>query len=278
MVQYQYDGNGNVSQTTAFATLRATNLATDLASLTSWASTNGGNAQNQVTRYWYDGADRARFVLDPEGHLRETRYNDGGREARKIIYAAKPSIAANATLANVVSAAATIANAANDRLTVTLADMAARVTRVTDAEGYRTDYVYDAVGNRIETHVALNVGATQWAITRRYYDNANREAYTLSAEGYLTRNDYDGVGQLTAQTVYDQIVAIPPAGSNPTPIAADTGHVRRFVYDAAGRRTRETTELLTYTRGVTSYVIPANATWAARTWPRNCRPHLAIPR
>src|SRR5204863_3768991 len=121
--------------------------------------------QNQTTRDWYDTVDRARFTLDAEGYLHETRYADAARQRNDILYTARPSLATNATLADVQNAATSLANGALDRdgttipnqNTVTLDDAAGRVKQVTDAEGYVTKYFYDAVGNRIETDRALDL-------------------------------------------------------------------------------------------------------------------------
>jgi YD repeat-containing protein len=68
VVQYQYDGNNDIVSQTAYATPRPTNLATDFASLTSWATTAAiaNNTQNQTVRYAYNAAGKLLMQQDAQ--------------------------------------------------------------------------------------------------------------------------------------------------------------------------------------------------------------------
>ena len=165
-------------------------------------------------------ADRLRFARDGEGNVSETRYDDAGRNVRQISYRAKPTLSAGATTADVEAAVSAIANSANDQTGLTHTDAAGRVDYTLDGEGFRTELRYDASGNVIETRVALDLAATDWAVTRHYYDAANREIFTLSPEGYLTETRYDAIGNIdcdllitphpAASTLYERLAGDAP--------------------------------------------------------------------
>ena len=217
VTQYTYDANGNIASKTEFATLRSTALATDLATLQSWASSNASNTANRTTRFWYDATDRIRFTLDAEGYLSEARYNDATREETSIVYAAKPAgLSGSSTLANLVSAAAAIANSTNDQSTRTVYDRAGRAIQVIDALGRSEYFGYDAVGNKTSFTNKKGASAGDPAYTWNYeYDAAGRMTYERTpAVDYTTVTD--GGGALTAND----------------PINARL--VTRFEYDALG--------------------------------------------
>ena len=247
VTQSQYDVNGNVAQTTAFATLRSTSLATDLASVQSWATSNASNTQNRTTRYWYDTTDRLRFTLDAEGYVTEARYNDSGRQESGITYAAKPTVAAGATLANVVSAVGTIANATVDQTTTTLYDAAGRVSRVTDAYGNYEEYTYDAVGNKLTYRNQkgdvwnyvydaagrlLDERSPQVQITSLTDAGASLTSATATAS-IVTRMTYDGLGNVLTRT--EGIRRFTDNTENAT-----GSRVTAYLYDVLGRQTRTT--------------------------------------
>jgi YD repeat-containing protein len=237
VTQYTYDANGNVIAQTAFAALRSTTLATDLAALQSWASSNGGNAQNRTTRYWFDSLDRTRFIFDGEGYLRETRYNDEARTQIDVVYAKRPTIAANATLTQVVAAAT---STADDQLTTTLFDVAGRTSRVTDALGNYDEYTYDAVGNRITFR---NKKGSVWDYEYNAAGHLTREiapavAVTTvtenSSTGALTSSTNDSLRIATVMT-YDALGNVRTRTE-----AAGTSQQRTttYTYDALGRQIR----------------------------------------
>ncbi len=179
VIRNTYDGGGNVVRMTAFATLRSTTEATDLATLQTWAGSNVNATRDRTTMFWYDAAGRSRFTLDAEGFLTERRYDDAGRQDTSIVYAAKPAgLSAASTLANVVSAANAAAVPANDQNTTSFYDAAGRVTRETDALGRSEYFGYDEVGNRTSFTSKKGSAAGDVAHTWNYeYDANGRMTY-----------------------------------------------------------------------------------------------------
>jgi YD repeat-containing protein len=235
-----YDASGNITSIVAYATLRATTAATDLASLDIWAATAAiaNHADNRTTRYWYDGADRQVFELDGEGYLTETRYDDAARRSSTILYASKPTIAGGATTAQVrTNSVVTGFNATRDRVSTSERDIAGRTVRVFDAlttaaaSAYE-EYGYDAVGNQTSTvdprGAELAEKNTAWAqaervrrgyasdqaaltaaqrtalralyTTTRTFDAAGRELTIVDPLGGTTRKAYDALGNLIKLT------------------------------------------------------------------------------
>jgi YD repeat-containing protein len=248
VTRYQYDGNGNVVSKTAFYKAHATTDPTDEASLIAWANTaaNQTPARDRTTSYWYDALDRQRYMLDAEGYLHESAYDEAARTRTDILYVNKQTgITAGMAVTSVDAAIAK--SATLDQKVVYLSDKAGRIIQRTDGEGYITKYTYDTSGNCIKTEQALDQAATSWAVQLCYYDAANRETATLSAEGYLTTLTLDGIGQIKTKTVYDQKVSAPATGA-PTPLPGDTGRATNYTYDAAGRVLTETNALNIVTR------------------------------
>jgi YD repeat-containing protein len=237
VTQYGYDASGNVISQTAFATLRSTTLAMDLPSLQSWATSNASHAQNRTTRYWFDGLDRMRFTLDAEGYLSEVRYNDAARTQVDVTYASKPTIAAGATLAQVVTAAAN-ASGVSDQLTTTLYDIAGRVSRVTDVIGNYDEYTYDAVGNRISFR---NKKGSVWNYEYDADRRLTREIAPAVAVTTVTENGTALTSSTDASVRIETVMTYNALGDVLTRTeAANTSQARTtsYVYDALGRQIR----------------------------------------
>jgi YD repeat-containing protein len=256
VVRFSYDSAGNVVTSVAYAQLRSTSLATDLASLDGWAATAAvaNNLDNRTTRYWYDGKDREVFKFDAEGYLHETRYDDANRRSSTILYGNKPTIAASATTQQVrQNSVVTSFDASRDRVSTKERDAAGRVIRIFDAltsaaASTYEEYGYDAVGNRITTidprgveladrntswaqteRVRLGFGANATSLTpaqrtqlrtlyttTRTFDAAGRELTSTDPLGAITRKTYDGAGNLIK-------------------LVDARGNAGYFYYDAAGR-------------------------------------------
>ncbi len=218
VIRNTYDAGGNLVRMTAFATLRSTTEATDLASLQTWAGSNVNATRDRTTLFWYDAAGRSRFTLDAEGYLTEKRYSDAGRQDISIVYAGKPAgLSASSTLANVVSAANAVAVVANDQNTTSLYDAAGRLIRVTDALGRSEHYGYDEVGN-------------QTSFTSKKASAAGEAAYTWNYE-------YDANGRMTFERTPAVDSTFVTQSSPTAALSVSTSNARlvtKFEYDALG--------------------------------------------
>jgi YD repeat-containing protein len=243
VVRNEYDGNGNVVAMTEFAT---TNTAGpyDASTLTTWATSNASNVRNRVTRTWYDAANRAVFVLDAEGYLTETRHEDSLRKTTEISYAAKPTVAAAATLAQVRSAATAIANASADQSTITELDTAGRVRRIYDAEysgalANYEEFTYDAVGNKISFR---NKKGAVWnyeydANHRLIYERTpNVDVTTINAGASLSEG---GTASLSIVT-FIEYDALGNVWRRTEAQGTTSARTTTYEYDALGRQVRTT--------------------------------------
>jgi len=240
VVRNEYDGNGNVIAVTKFATTNGSG-AYDTAALTTWAVDNASHTQNRVTRTWYDGNNRAVFVLDAGSYLTEKRYDDLGREVTEIVYATAPSIAPGATLAQVISTATAIASASVDQSTRTEYDAAGRVHRVFGAEytsalqNYQ-EFSYDAVGNKISFR---NEKGSIWTYE---YDANHRLIYERTPNVDVTT--INGGASLTSNTAVSSIVtrfeydALGNVRKRTEAYGTAQARTTEYQYDALGRQIR----------------------------------------
>jgi len=253
VTRYKYDNNGNIIETMAFATPRGTALATDTATLDTWALANASNPENRTTRYWYDSADRLRFALDPEGYLKESRYQDATRQTIEVVYAAKPTIPASATFAHLVNRSSGVVITVQgtvDQTSATSRDVAGRVTSVMDALGRSEYFGYDAVGNKTSYTNKKGSAAGDVAYTWTYVYDANHRLLeertpqvsitsvtslgatlgsTTGTASIVTRMTYDAVGNV--QTRQEGIQRLPNGTEDISQVRLTT-----YGYDALGRQ------------------------------------------
>jgi len=164
VIQNFYDGNGNLTATTAYAT-QYTGSAFDADSLQSWADSHFAVAFDRTTLYFYDGLGRVRFAQDPNGLLTETRYDDTNR-TQTTLGAVQASMTRFATIADAEAAMQTATYPLHT--TITQYDVAGRVSQVTDAAGGTEKYTYDALGHKL---TFTNQNNATW---HYHYDAAGR--------------------------------------------------------------------------------------------------------
>jgi len=211
-----------------------------------------------VVRYTYDGNGNRVQVVDARGFTSTTYYNadnevvlsvDNEGFATSFAYDANGNVTSQTLFARALAlpldpaVRPTLVADPKDQTTRFAYDRLNRLTQRTDGEGFVTQFVYDAVGNRLQARQALDLAASSFAIRRSYYDGVNREVASLTAEGYLSQTVYDAVGNRTRRTQFDQKVVAPADGSRPTPAAGDPGRATSFVYDANNRLTHQTSAL-----------------------------------
>ena len=208
LTQYRYDGNGNRVQ---------------VIDARGFASTSYYNSDNEVV-----------LAVDKNGYATSYSYDANGNVVAQTLYAKAVTLPVDPGVQPALLASAT------DQTTRFSYDPLNRLASRTDGEGYVTQFVYDAAGNRIQTRQALDRAGTQFEVTHDYYDAANRQIAQVSAQGYLTTYRYDAAGNRIAQTQYDQIVSVPANGGIPQPLPGDSGRTTSFAYDGDNRLVRQT--------------------------------------
>lgn len=230
-----YDANGNRVSETRHATRLA---GTPDPAVRPLPAQSPGD---ETTRYRYDHLNRIVRVLDAEGHVAVTRYDAVGNVVSTTAYAERAPAGSADPFAPPASA--------KDRLTQFSYDSVDRLIERVDAEGFRTRWTYDAVGNRLTELRFLDrnnlVDPQLQQRSTTVYDAVNRVVSETSAIGVETRYAYDARGNRTAQTE-----AYGSAAARTTAYAYDAadrlvsqtdaaGTVTRLELDAAGQLLRE---------------------------------------
>lgn len=238
VTQRFYDGAGRLTDTIVYAvsvdvaTLPANPVPADIeARITA-------NAADRHSRNFYDADGKLRGTLDAEGYLSEYRYDAAGQLVETVNYATAttPALRASGTLDD-LRPLADIRDAHGYVLYNSKGQVAGRI----DAEGYLTEYQYDAAGNatqeiRYATQGPAYNGTATLAtlrpaasasdrIAQTQYDGARQVvSVTRLPDGTVTHFSYDAVGNLIR-----------------TDKAWNTAEVRtaQAQYDAQGRVTRE---------------------------------------
>lgn len=244
VVQYRYDGAGNLAERIAY---------TNAISLASWTPgtvpTVVPNAASDVReRTVYDGGNRAIYTIDGTGGVVRQHYDGNGNVVERIAYAGHIPADTAANVASLDAAVAAIASPGRDAHIRRAYDAANRLAWSVDGTGSVTQQIYDRNGNIVrqiqyataiaDTATAQGVAAsTADRITDTVYDSVNRAVYQIDAQGGVTQTDYDANGNVVARTAYSTPVAAPVAGSAPrslTELAATiaTSADDRIVYTA----------------------------------------------
>ncbi len=215
VTQTVYDSAGRVQSQTRF--VNAINTAALVAGAPAESIQVSPDAtHDRSTRTFYDNDGLLRGSLDAEGYLTEILYDGAGRAWQRVAYA---TVAPNAS-ASTLNAARPQFSAADIRST-TLYDARGLVAGEIDGEGYLSEHVYDASGNRIRSTryanalaagVLANLSSTSSVVSLRptatasdqttiaAYDALNRVVDAGNAEGTITHFDYDLLGNLKATT------------------------------------------------------------------------------
>ncbi|UZW62162.1 hypothetical protein [Lysobacter enzymogenes] len=230
LVEHRYDLAGRRIASTAYATVTAdAQRATGtLAQLRPAADA----ANDQTTRWFFDGRGNLVGQLDAEGYLTESVYDEARNERAGKAYALRlTGLSGNETLAALRSAAA----AGEVRETRRSFDALGRLVAERNAEGTLTRYHYDVQGNLLRAERAADTSEVRE--NRLRYNVFGELIGELSGEGaarvlpnmteaqldalfaqYGVRHSYDALGR--------RIESIDAAG-----------HKTWTFYDAAGRAT-----------------------------------------
>ncbi len=263
----QIDGEGNTT-TFAYDENHNRTVVTDPNGNATLFTYDGNNRVSTITdpesnivQFAYDGNGNRTRVIDGRGNATTTYYNANNEVIQSVDAEGFATTFSYDNNGNVVSqtlhmqalllpvdpnAQPTLPVSADDQITGFEYDKLNRVAGRIDAEGYRTEFVYDAVGNRLQTQQFRDLAGTDIATTHSYYDDVNREITQVTAEGYLTTFTYDVVGNRSSRTVFDQRVSIPVSGL-PASVPGDAGRLETMGYDAINRLVRATSALGVHT-------------------------------
>ncbi|MDH5328175.1 MAG: putative Ig domain-containing protein [Gammaproteobacteria bacterium] len=180
---------------------------------------------DRINRNYYDNNGQLIATLDGEGYLTQLQYNAAGQLVHTHGHAAQYSGDINTDPANLVALIASVGTHADDQHHYTLYNARGQKVGAVDAEGYLTEYVYDAAGN-LETEyryagLAKPVTLTSTLanvrpdavpvydannriisdrITSYTYNARNQLATSTNPEGVTTQFTYDSVGNLIEET------------------------------------------------------------------------------
>ncbi|MCW9000636.1 MAG: hypothetical protein OQK04_18135, partial [Kangiellaceae bacterium] len=171
------------------------------------------------TLYFYDQERQLRFVINANGEVRETRYNQFGEVSENLAYNKRlnqlTTTDFNVFLGNDVDSLADLAGGltssgllglmgylSSDGTQTSQVEYNQRglIERTIDAEGYRTDYSYNSFAEQILRTDYLDKLNTQSSITQFEYNNRGLLKSTTDALSNTTRNEYDAFGRLISFT------------------------------------------------------------------------------
>lgn len=230
VTEYAYDAGGRLVQSIEYATALSSTLLATLVDGTGnpihrtvGEVRPAADAANDrlVTRY-YDAAGRMIGTQDALGYVTETMYDGASRLVGTKAYASATTVvrvdtSTSSTLAAAPAFTRPAADAANDRVTRNLFSNDGLLLASLDAEGFLTEWEYDAAGRRQAQTVYFNATpvaerASGTLATLRpakhlqdrrsltLYDNQGRVTAELGAEGYLTEFGYDLADRLQTST------------------------------------------------------------------------------
>ena len=241
---YQYDANGNRTQSTTLRTLA------------------DGTVESLITSYVYDAENRLIETTLPDGAVSTTEYNTFGQQGKTTDALGRETTYAYDDRGNMV--ATTYPDGTTSSMTY---DVENRNTSGTDRNGVTTYYVYDALGRMTQTILPDDTMPTNTLVevvdilaapeladnpfTATVYDGDSRVVASIDANGNRTEYEYDeasrrvlvrtALGEET-RTTYDE-------ASQRTSVIDALGRTMSFAYDDAGRLTTTT-----YPDGTTSQV------------------------
>ncbi len=241
VTEYRYDANGN-QIAVIDALLRKTESRYDekgqLIETVYADNTPGNSADNPRTINLYDLGGRKRADIDQNGRVTHYKYDDAGRLVERIYAKGTDSlsgliaaVAPGQTVATidwskVVYPDATPGYLASNPRSKTEYYKSGHIKARIDERGNRTEYRYNAKGQRIETIYADNTPNTLNDNPRTYteYDGAGRRISTTDQKGRTTHYKYDANSRLI-QTIYP----------DSTPNNLEDNPTSRTEYDKFGR-------------------------------------------
>lgn len=279
--EFQYNGNNQLIKTIHYAggvsTATLTTAATDPTVLTLASARPTANSTNDRASYnLYDSAGRLKKTIDGIGALTEYFYDGANRLVTTLQYATLLTSTKQTALAALAGEidptntnAVTTTSAANDRRERQFFSSDGLLLGTLDGEGYLTEHLYDAAGQRTQTiRYATQTASASWAAgtlttlrpsatAAKAAENHNRYflynskgqlvgtvevvANTVSGnQSFLTEIQYDLAGNKNTEIRYANPVTYTPGNTltatRPTTHAEDQKTV--YTYDALNQLTR----------------------------------------
>jgi len=240
VVTFKRDGNGSVSERTAWAnTVDMNKWAPDTAPVP-----KADTARDQHTRIFYDAMGRETLTIDALGYAVQRQYDAQGRPSYVVRYpVAVPASTPNTQKAK-LDAAIALASVSGRPLQITAYgyDAAGNRTSQTEAlgqpEAATTQYVFDGIGRLTRTIDARGVELSQsdsaWALTQRL-----QLKYVNAAGGALKASDLSQAQRQALAARYTTTIDYDAAGHKLS-VTDALGGVTRSDYDANGRVVRIT--------------------------------------
>mgnify|MGYP001042125520 CR=1 FL=1 len=282
-----YDGAGNATTHTAYATALSTAQLTTLGAAPTWTalqgllSTIGGDHRSTVTIHDADG--RVAATIDATGVVSTLTYDAAGNVVQTRGYAIALTPTQRTALGSTPSLAdlqADLAASDSDQITRNVYDAAGRLVAQVDAGGYLTTQVYDETTHTdtsrryataltaaqlaaltgmesVSALVALLGTTPSSQVSSNTYNADNQLTVSTAVDGTVTRYSYNAVGQVVGTTV------TPGAGQGSARTVSATydafgdtltqvdgvGSTATYTYNTLGQRTTATDALgnITYT-------------------------------
>lgn len=250
VIGYNYDAMGRVVKTTEHETRHITSSLEPQWWMDGWAAGQASNPAKRVTRTYYDLSGRVVYSVDAENYVTEYRYDAADRVTLEVRYAATYSVDDSTTTASLATAiGGTIPATAVQ--TSYVYDAAGRMTDTYDGLGTRTTYFYDALDRVL--YKAIAYGSGDDAITNYSYDAAGRISTEVHGygESYASTISYtyDGLGNILTRT-------------------DGRGSVNNYTYDAVGNVLTVTESIAIGVNAVTTNTYDAFGNLLTTTDPR----------
>jgi YD repeat-containing protein len=261
LTEYVYNNDSKVVRTIAYATAVNVSLLVDAsgnpANVTLAAIRPAATAQDQSTWKIYDQANRLVKTVDEAGFVTEQVY-DGASRVTDIIRYATPintaTLPADPQPGNAVPP-----TSAADRHTRNFYDQDGLLRGTLDAEGFLTEYRYNAGGERVETIGYANATPAALRLTgtlaqlipatspddihsHTLYNARGQIAATVDGEGEMTETVYDASGNVARVVRYATKVVFTSGATLASlrPASSPEDQVSSYTYNTLSQLVSET--------------------------------------
>lgn len=274
VTEYRYDANNRIIATTSYYNALSgaqLTLAANPAGTPEMSALRPVAHANYDVGSWtiYSADGLVSQTIDGAGRVTAFEYDNSGRPVRTIAYATNVAVSAYKTAPPTAPVTVTV-NAA-DVVTRTFYNRDGQIIGVLDGEGYLTENVYDAAGQKVEeiaygnrptsslwtagsfTQLRSSAGPTHASNRRVHhvYDGQGQLRYTVDNGGHANAFTYSLAGKLTKTTEY--AVAIAPtdftydAVKAAVVVTSGSDRSTTLAYDSAGRVATSTNAVGTVT-------------------------------